>query len=94
MLMDAIVRGEGGLHAMRDALNLSRVVSTAAKGDLVAALNGYQDEMLSRGADAVRKSRDAFATDGATPQSVWGKRPQMLESKFAKSGAHSGQNGN
>jgi 2-polyprenyl-6-methoxyphenol hydroxylase-like FAD-dependent oxidoreductase len=71
-----LVRGEGGIHAIQDALSLSTLLDNAQDGDvgaLKAALDGYQKEMIERGSDAVRRSRGAMADATAgKPTMVWG----------------------
>ncbi|KAI1378166.1 putative monooxygenase [Hypoxylon crocopeplum] len=55
-------RGEGGVHALRDALNLGKVLGQLRSndsGEIESLLGPYQKEMLERGAAAVKASRDA-----------------------------------
>ncbi|KAH8881892.1 putative monooxygenase [Thozetella sp. PMI_491] len=59
-------RGEGGVHAIRDALNLAQTLLKVDKGNteqLKSQLGSYQREMLARGAEAVERSRAVFALD-------------------------------
>ncbi|KAK6844479.1 monooxygenase [Apiospora arundinis] len=53
-------RGEGGCHAMQDALNLGRALAAIEdKNDIASIktiLGGYQKEMLKRGSEAARLS--------------------------------------
>ncbi|KAK8129710.1 hypothetical protein PG999_002090 [Apiospora kogelbergensis] len=53
-------RGEGGCHAMQDALNLARALAAIEDKNDVASiktiLGGYQKEMLKRGSEAARLS--------------------------------------
>lgn len=59
------VRGEGGFHAITDALNLARAIGKIDKNDGVekikALFGPYQDEMLARGKEAARLSEENFA---------------------------------
>ncbi|KAJ6782151.1 hypothetical protein PWT90_07443 [Aphanocladium album] len=72
-------RGEGGIHALRDALSLARTIAKATRegADLHGwkqGLDGYQREMLDRGVKAVRLSRVAGDKPGATqdgPRYAW-----------------------
>ncbi|KAK6953229.1 hypothetical protein Daesc_005529 [Daldinia eschscholtzii] len=53
-------RGEGGVHALRDALNLSKAIAQIKSNDtdeIKSLLGLYQEEMLERGLQAVRASR-------------------------------------
>lgn len=62
------VRGEGGVHAMKDALSLSRFLGqlppSPTSSQCSEMLESYHKEMLPRGAAAVKLSRSAF--DGKT----------------------------
>ena len=56
-------RGEGGYHAFIDSLNLAKILSrpgfdVKSKDAVKAAITEYNAEMLERGADAVRNSRN------------------------------------
>ncbi|KAI9151435.1 fad binding domain [Paramyrothecium foliicola] len=54
-------RGEGGYHSFIDAMNLSKILSNLDAKDInavKAAVAGYNAEMLERGAEAVRNSRN------------------------------------
>jgi 2-polyprenyl-6-methoxyphenol hydroxylase-like FAD-dependent oxidoreductase len=54
-------RGEGGYHSFIDAMNLSKILSTLDGKDIdavKAAVDGYNAEMLERGGEAVRNSRN------------------------------------
>jgi 2-polyprenyl-6-methoxyphenol hydroxylase-like FAD-dependent oxidoreductase len=72
-----IVRGEGGAHAIRDALNLSKILGQVDISDsraLFEAIGTYHAEILERGVEAVRKSRVAHTTfDPENPRITgWG----------------------
>lgn len=70
-------RGEGGYHALIDALELSKILGVV-DGNKIAALKaavaGYNVEMLARGSEAVRNSRNfkqaATKGDGGKPKIV------------------------
>ncbi|KAK7978102.1 monooxygenase [Apiospora saccharicola] len=53
-------RGEGGCHAMQDALKLARAVASIADKDdaesIKTVLGAYQKEMIKRGSEAARLS--------------------------------------
>ncbi|KAI1469163.1 FAD/NAD(P)-binding domain-containing protein [Daldinia caldariorum] len=75
-------RGEGGVHALRDALNLGKAIAQIKSNntdEIKSLLGPYQEEMLSRGVQAVRASRGQQATGisgetiDAKPPVVWGK---------------------
>ncbi|XDG05489.1 hypothetical protein ABKA04_005104 [Annulohypoxylon sp. FPYF3050] len=73
-------RGEGGVHAIRDALNLAKALGRLdlnKSGEINSILGLYQDEMLQRGAAAVRKSRNAQKANsgGGGETMVWGRTP-------------------
>ncbi|KAI0893022.1 putative monooxygenase [Annulohypoxylon nitens] len=73
-------RGEGGVHAIRDALNLAKALGRLdlnKSGEINSSLGLYQDEMLQRGAAAVRKSRNAQKANsgGGGETMVWGRTP-------------------
>lgn len=71
-------RGEGGCHAMQDALNLARAVETMDKADrasVVEGLGAYQEEMLARGAKATRLSATQFEQDMDANSRVVAGRP-------------------
>ncbi|KAI0007152.1 putative monooxygenase [Xylariaceae sp. FL0662B] len=56
-------RGEGGMQAIRDALNLSKALGQLDSNEpraIQATLAPYQREMLDRGANSVALSRNAF----------------------------------
>ena len=64
------------MHALRDAINLGKLLGSlkdsSDKQVLLQALDGYQKEMLERGSQAARLSREAFtaATEGR-PSHAW-----------------------
>ncbi|KAI0132804.1 hypothetical protein BJ170DRAFT_680681 [Xylariales sp. AK1849] len=71
-------RGEGGVHAIIDALKLSKVLGRAQGKDfktITTALGTYQAEVLERGVDAVRKARGAQASNIQQPSKIfaWGQ---------------------
>ncbi|KAL1874226.1 hypothetical protein Daus18300_003590 [Diaporthe australafricana] len=61
-------RGEGGVHAIKDALSLSRFLAQLAPSptsfQCSQLIESYHKEMLPRGVEAVKLSRSAF--DGKT----------------------------
>ncbi|KAF2759302.1 FAD/NAD(P)-binding domain-containing protein [Pseudovirgaria hyperparasitica] len=68
-------RGEGGCQAIRDALNLARVLIQSDDADLLANLDAYQVEMLQRGGEAVRRSRGAGSGEqDAGERMAWGTK--------------------
>lgn len=75
-------RGEGGCHAMQDALNLARAVERMDKMDrasVVEGLRAYQEEMLARGNQAVRLSAVQFDEEmDANSRVVAGRPLEML----------------
>ena len=60
----APARGEGGNHALQDALNLGRALGRSNKDNVFAMLDEYQQEMLTRSAKAVIASREASQDNG------------------------------
>ncbi|KAI1139397.1 putative monooxygenase [Hypoxylon sp. FL0543] len=71
-------RGEGGVHALRDALNLGKVLSRLKSNDLneiESLLGPYQEEVLERGVAAARASRKAqrINTLGEGELIAWGQ---------------------
>ncbi|KAI8963571.1 putative monooxygenase [Daldinia sp. FL1419] len=73
-------RGEGGVHAFRDALNLTKAIGQLTSNDtseIEALLGHYQTEMLQRGVRAVKASRGQYAmqTIGDDELIVWGQTP-------------------
>lgn len=59
-------RGEGGYHALIDAMRLSKVLGQLDIEDSASvktAVAEYNAEMLDRGADAVRNSRNEHSTN-------------------------------
>ncbi|KAI0480929.1 FAD/NAD(P)-binding domain-containing protein [Xylariaceae sp. FL0804] len=75
-------RGEGGMHAFRDALNLARELCemdvSGEPGEVEAGLAAYQREMLRRGGEAARMSRNAIRNnrDGGNRIVCWGHAAQ------------------
>ncbi|KAI1466581.1 putative monooxygenase [Daldinia caldariorum] len=72
-------RGEGGFHALLDALELGKVLAglrTNSTDEIKRALGDYQDEMLDRGSKAAAWSTIAFdeawSGDDAGPRIIWG----------------------
>ncbi|KAI1810381.1 FAD/NAD(P)-binding domain-containing protein [Poronia punctata] len=70
-------RGEGGVHAIRDALNLGAALSKLDgkwPEKLQSTLESYQQEVLERGSQAVRLSRNAIKNNqqGNTKIVAWG----------------------
>ncbi|KAK6220661.1 hypothetical protein LQW54_002106 [Pestalotiopsis sp. IQ-011] len=60
-------RGEGGYHAMRDAIMLSKAITKMKKHDMEHiknTLGHYQEEMLERGREAARLSQMQNALEG------------------------------
>lgn len=71
-------RGEGGCHAMQDALNIARAVEKMDKSDrasIVEGLRAYQEEMLARGALATRLSATQFNEEMDANSRVVAGRP-------------------
>ncbi|KAI2631412.1 putative monooxygenase [Hypomontagnella submonticulosa] len=71
-------RGEGGVHALRDALNLGKAIgqlNSTSYHDIKAALGPYQQEVIERGVPAVLASRNAYKTNagGGGKFYGWGK---------------------
>ncbi|KAI0802847.1 putative monooxygenase [Xylaria sp. FL0064] len=57
-------RGEGGFHAITDALNLARAIRKVDKDDIESikkVFGPFQVEMLERGSKAAKLSAEAFA---------------------------------
>lgn len=79
-----VVRGEGGVHALRDALKLSRAIAKIASREathehIVQEFDEYQKEMLERGSTAVRLSRQAGSPGTAAgPIVTWGQESREL----------------
>ncbi|KAI1338261.1 putative monooxygenase [Xylariaceae sp. FL0016] len=77
------LRGEGGYHAMLDALILGRVLAQIDAGDIgrvKEAMAAHQAEMLARGAKGAALSQQSFelgATQGE--RFVWGVLVSRLE---------------
>ncbi|CAJ2509624.1 Uu.00g146500.m01.CDS01 [Anthostomella pinea] len=75
-------RGEGGMHALRDAINLSKVLSQLDMGDprsMETAMASYQQEITSRGVEAVRMSRNAITNNNSGGKIIsWGHEAKPL----------------
>jgi 2-polyprenyl-6-methoxyphenol hydroxylase-like FAD-dependent oxidoreductase len=56
---------------MKDALNLGRALAKVDGSNTVEVLKEYQDEMLQRTGEAVRKSRTAALDDGKGTMEGW-----------------------
>lgn len=74
------VRGEGGVHALRDALNLSKAIGQLKSNDtkeIESLFGSYQKEMLERGARAVRASRSQHSLETIADGQIvaWGQTP-------------------
>lgn len=79
-LKNILVRGEGGCHAIQDALNLGRALSSSSKEDVTAALPNFQKEMLQRGNEAVQRSRAVLGIgSGTNTDTAWGQKFQFVE---------------
>ncbi|KAJ8131141.1 hypothetical protein O1611_g2488 [Lasiodiplodia mahajangana] len=70
-------RGEGGVHAIKDALNISSAFSQIDLKDLTnigPALGPFQQEILERGAAAVKLSRNAGSNNRQVQNAmvIWG----------------------
>ncbi len=82
------VRGEGGVCALLDSLDLSRAIAriaaTQAQGaDLEKVMAEYNDVMIPRGRESVIRSRQVIRTDGKPavkhgdtprPRIAWGEK--------------------
>ncbi|KAI0454783.1 putative monooxygenase [Xylaria acuta] len=73
-------RGEGGFHAISDALNLGRAIGKIDKGNIEnikEVFGPYQTEMLERGKAAAKLSEEAFAkkrdVGGGEFYTAWGR---------------------
>ena len=58
---------------MQDALNLARTIAKSKPDTLLPLLKEYQDEMLERGREATRKSREATQDDGSGTAAGWNR---------------------
>ncbi|OTA91349.1 hypothetical protein M434DRAFT_388951 [Hypoxylon sp. CO27-5] len=72
-------RGEGGFHALLDALKLGKILANlqTSDGDVIKKVLGdYQDEMIERGSKAAAWSDIAFdqawSSEAVSPKIVWG----------------------
>lgn len=70
------VRGEGGVHAMKDALSLSRLLAQLAPSPTSSQcsqlIESYHKEMIPRGVEAVKLSRSAFGGKTRSIPYAWG----------------------
>jgi peptide subunit release factor 1 (eRF1) len=57
---------------MIDALNLSRTLAESSSENMIDLLKGYQEEMLSRGGEAVKRSRAAAGGQDSS-RFAWGQ---------------------
>ncbi|KAI4602810.1 hypothetical protein KJ359_008029 [Pestalotiopsis sp. 9143b] len=87
-------RGEGGVHAMRDALSLAKVLTSASSEPsvgLAESIAKYHDEVAERGVAAVQKSRGAnrYDGEGETPRMfAWGSVAVPLPPETIKLSDH------
>ncbi|KAI0847611.1 putative monooxygenase [Daldinia vernicosa] len=72
-------RGEGGFHALLDALKLGKILAqlrTNNTDEIKRVLGDYQDEMIERGSKAAEWSTTAFdeawSGEDAGPRIIWG----------------------
>ena len=73
---------------MQDALNLARAIANSEPDGLLLNLKNYQDEMLKRGNEAVRKSRIATEDDGSSTASGWGSWGKRVDQEAPTIEAH------
>ncbi|KAI0506468.1 putative monooxygenase [Xylaria bambusicola] len=78
-------RGEGGYHAISDALNLAKAISKIDKDNIESikeVFDPYQAKMLERGREAAKLSEEAFSKKrevGSTEfYYAWGRRMSPL----------------
>lgn len=84
LMLAGLARGEGAILAIRDAVQLSKVLGdnrTLGIADFGARLNTFQQEVASRGYAATQESRGAVAKarTGNEPPVAWGHRAKVLE---------------
>ncbi|KAI0122659.1 putative monooxygenase [Daldinia grandis] len=82
-------RGEGGVHAFRDALNLSKAIGQLKSNDtseIESLFDPYQKEMLERGVRAVKASRSqhSFSTIDHGQIVAWGQTPVEVPDETIK----------
>ncbi|KAK6070675.1 FAD binding domain protein [Seiridium cupressi] len=70
-------RGEGGVHALRDALSLAKTVAKIGNDErktILDAVGDYQREMVKRGVEAVQRSRAVARKERREdkPFIIWG----------------------
>ena len=76
-------RGEGGILAIKDATRLGELfhrINTSSHHEMESLLNQYQEEVTTRGSQAVALASSAMAkaTAGDFPM-CWGHRSQPIE---------------
>lgn len=76
-----LVRGEAGVCALQDAVNLGKVITEIAdkqlKGkDFFQAMEKYRDDMLTRGAEATERSGSVTKVQNITCGKVAGPLPE------------------
>ncbi|KAF2967000.1 hypothetical protein GQX73_g6577 [Xylaria multiplex] len=78
-------RGEGGFHALSDALNLARAIGKIDKDDIEnikEVFDPYQVQMLERGREAAKLSEEAFSrkreVGGTEFYMAWGRPMRPL----------------
>ncbi|KAI8634039.1 hypothetical protein F5Y19DRAFT_470203 [Xylariaceae sp. FL1651] len=79
-------RGEGGVNAIRDALNLGQLLAglnSADREPVLEAVKAYQDEMVPRGVSVVRGAREllSIVRDGYGEVRVGGRPVSRLPSE-------------
>ena len=71
---ETAVRGEGGSHALEDALNLAEAIAGSTVESIPVSLKAYEDEMLPRGRGGVERSRAVLEPGkGADMTFAWGQ---------------------
>lgn len=76
MYLVCLVRGEAGINALQDGVTLGRTITrirdTEARGSDIENLMGdFRDDMLSRGARAIRVSNPVLEEHGEKPNREW-----------------------
>lgn len=71
-----LVRGEAGINAMQDGVTLGRTITrirdTRARGsDFEKVMGEFRDDMLSRGARAIRVSNPVLEQHTEKPSKEW-----------------------
>ncbi|KAM0811849.1 putative FAD-binding domain-containing protein [Seiridium cardinale] len=79
-------RGEGDIHALRDALSLAKTVGKIGNDErksILDAIGGCQREMINRGVEAVQRSRRVSRKERREDEAfiIWGypAKPTMEE---------------